>query len=85
MTNRHDAISTLAIMLLDSATSDLADRDPRIADLDHLALMRAIQPILTASDFTDLCFATDLCPMHLIDIEICADDANPDCAAIRES
>lgn len=81
MTNHDDAISTLAIMLLNA--SDLTD--PRLADADHITLLHALTPILTPSDRHDLALACDLCPIHTCDIEICADDDDAECRSLRAS
>lgn len=42
-----------------------------------------IAPLLNDYDLIDLCARTDLCPMHLCDIDICADDNELACAEFR--
>ena len=51
-------------------------------DLDHIELAQLIFPYLTDQARSDLSYAIDLCPIHLIDIDICLDDQDPECAIL---
>ena len=78
-TARRDAITALAKLILTSI-------DPAInpsPNLDHIDLAHALLPIMTPTDHADLCLALDLCPLHIRDIEICADDQIESCRADR--
>lgn len=80
-----NAIAThAATAILDLDESDLAmtDRDPADRLLDAIELINAIMP----RDLADLIISmTDCCPIHLTDIDICADDAIDDCAIFRST
>lgn len=79
MTPRSAAITTLA-----EAIQHAMDPADGVA-FDHLEALRTIKPILMPADFSDVCLALDVCPVHVCDIEICADDDEPDCKELREN
>lgn len=67
MTVNMEAIGTLARIVLDSE------------DLDHVDLVHALEPILPRDALVALCGSLALCPTHLCDAEICADDEVAEC------
>lgn len=72
MTN--DAITILARQLLDMTPTD---------ECDHITMIESLQPLLAPAIFDAICDATEICPMHLCDMQICADDDDPDCAHLQ--
>lgn len=63
-------------------TDALADAliDPPESGIDMLEVLGALKPLLRSHDFDALCGAIEVCPTHLCDAAICADDA-ADCEA----
>jgi hypothetical protein len=57
-----------------------ADAVDRLADAllngdgDHLATLEPLRTLLAPSVFTELCHAVEVCPVHVCDAAICADD-----------
>ncbi|MCA1806253.1 MAG: hypothetical protein LC687_00010 [Actinobacteria bacterium] len=71
-TNRQfilDAIIALAF----------ADDDP----IDLIELLETAQSILTPAAFIDLCLRFDACPIHICDLDTCADDDADECRRYR--
>jgi hypothetical protein len=46
------------------------------ADVDHFAMVEGMARLLTPAAFAVFCVAIEACPVHLCDVEICADDAD---------
>lgn len=68
------------------ATLDAHDDD---IDIDRFALIilaaHHLRESLSDADAArDFLLSYDLCPLHECDIEICADDADPECAEYRD-
>lgn len=76
MTNTPNpsAIDTLAAFLLELLE----------LDCDILALLELMRPLMTPTDFTLLCDMIELCPLHICDYHICADDDEPSCRNYRD-
>jgi len=66
----------------DAAIDALADH-LMIAHDDFPTTISMIAPLLNDYDRIALCARADLCPMHLCDIDICADDMILACADYR--
>jgi hypothetical protein len=72
-------------------TPDDARRLDDAADiiLEHLPdapeLLQSIAPALTPEGRRELSARLELCPVHLIDVAICEDDATPDCYPLRRA
>jgi hypothetical protein len=69
MTNNHSPIAALATAMLDNP--------------DCLDMIELLRPIMTPTDFYALCAMTDICPIHLTDLDTCADDDLDDCRDFR--
>ena len=71
----HTPISRLAELILNDEDGDF---------LEDVELFR---PLLREEDWTALCDATEVCPIHLTHVEICLDDEDdcPTAQAIREA
>lgn len=72
----------------DTAIKALADallwaQDGANAGESAIDYLHHIKPILTPADHADLCIALDVCPVHVCDVEICDDDEEQECEAIR--
>lgn len=67
-------ISDLATALFDRADAE----DVSSLDLFHDAVLT-----LAPEDVAALALAMELCPIHHCDDQICADDADPECADLR--
>lgn len=65
-----DAVSILAGHLLDTD--------------DHLEALEALRELTAPAVFRDLARACEVCPVHVCDAAICADDDNPECADERD-
>lgn len=70
------APTTVADFMLDNLAEALLEGDDMMAVLDPLAHL--MPQVL----FVDLCARMDVCPIHLRDLDGCADDEN-DCPAGR--
>lgn len=69
----NEPITTLATALL------AIDDD----NIDALDALDALRPLLDTHHFNALCAMLDICPMHICDIDICADDDIDECAHFR--
>lgn len=70
MSDTDSPTAALAVVLLD---------EPQAIDV---AL--ALRPLMAPALHTDLCRAMELCPMHICDERICADDGVSSCASVRD-
>jgi len=52
-------------------------------DYDILPLLESLQLITNPDDFNSICSMIELCPMHICDERICADDEITECANLR--
>ncbi len=52
---------------------------PADAESDYLAVVEALRPHVTDSVFQRLCEALEVCPVHVCDERICADDRDQSC------
>jgi hypothetical protein len=77
----HNAIRDLIIMHRDD---DIDDEIAQLAISPETArsLLTLIKS-LDLNELTTIALTLSLCPIHLIDDEICADDESPDCAFLR--
>jgi len=48
-------------------------------EADFLAVLRPLRTLLRAEVWVGLALRCEVCPMHVVDIQICADDDEPDC------
>jgi len=67
-------IDSLATQLIAALDAD---------DFDLLDTLTALRPLLTDDDFAELATQCDICPLHICDIAICADDDILECAELR--
>lgn len=63
-------------------TSVLADAllEP---DPDYISIVIALKPLLQPDAFRSVAERLELCPVHICDVKICADDEDPECAGVR--
>lgn len=76
MTNHN-----IELAAIDRAAAHLLELLER--DIDILETLELMRPLIPPFAFSLLCFSIELCPMHICDDRICADDQNPECAAYR--
>lgn len=69
-----EVAETLLFMLTDTSGEEPEGR--------HYPALALLLPAIEPAELTGVHVAVDLCPVHLCDIEICADDANPECVAL---
>ena len=72
MTNEPITTLATAILAIDDDTIDMLDA------------LHALRALLDDHHFTMLALACDICPMHICDIDICADDDIDDCRHFRD-
>lgn len=70
----NDPIADLAEHILALATD---------CDADAISLAILLRPLMTPTDHRALCDSLELCPMHICDAAICADDDIDECAHLR--
>jgi hypothetical protein len=75
----NEPITTLATALLNMHDCDESPDTP-----DMLDALTALRSLLDTHHFEQLCDATETCPIHICDAAICADDADPECAHLRD-
>ncbi len=79
---RHDARQRdLRYLLIDIAADDL---ESDCADLLRSLLTALIDAPYSTQTLSMMRLADSLCPMHAIDYAICFDDADAECATIRD-
>lgn len=53
------------------------------SDIDFCELIELLHPLMPFPDYCALALQLDICPMHITDLDSCADDELTECAHLR--
>lgn len=79
MSSTPDPIGDLASALLLIGADGGAIDEATGHYIDHIALLHLLQPIMAVEVWEQLCAQCEICSIHIVDIQICADDDVQEC------